>query len=170
MMTKLPLLAAAAVLALAACQPAPPAVGPDGKPIPVAYRIGPRDEAEIPARILSQINTLRAQSALAPLTLSPTLTAASVAHARDMAAQNRAWHFGSDGSSPLDRARRSGFMGPLIGENISETYENDIATLAAWMQTRDTRDVIMDPAAREVGIGWFQEASNKIWWVLNVGG
>lgn len=163
-------LAAAAALALAACQPVQPQLGPDGNPIPVAYRITPRDQVEIPTRILTEVNLLRAQSGLAPVMLSPALAAASMAHARDMAAQNRAWHFGSDGSSPLDRAVRFGHAGRLIGENISETYENEIATLSAWMQTRDTRDVIMDPAAREIGIGWLQEPSNKIWWVLNVGG
>ncbi|WP_299361082.1 CAP domain-containing protein [uncultured Paracoccus sp.] len=171
-MTKHLFLAAAAVLALAACQPVQqqPQLGPDGNPIPVAYRITPRDQVEIPNRILTEINLLRAQSGLSPVVLSPALAAASTAHARDMAAQNRAWHFGSDGSSPLDRAARFGYTGRLIGENISETYENEIATLSAWMQTRDTRDVIMDPSALEIGIGWLQEPSNKIWWVLNVGG
>ena len=169
-MTKLPFLALAAMLALAACQPAPQAtLGPDGKPIPVAYRITPQEEAQIPVRLLGQVNILRAQSGLGPLALSPQLSAASAAHARDMAAQNRAWHFGSDGSSPLDRAKRQGYFSALIGENISETYENEISTLSAWMQARDTRDVIMDPAATQLGIGWLQEPTNKIWWALNIG-
>ena len=86
-----------------------------------------------------------------------------------MAAQNRAWHFGSDGSSPLDRARRAGYSGHLVGENISESYENDIATLQAWMQERDTRDVIMDPSATTLGVAWYQEPSRKIWWTLVTG-
>ena len=102
--------------------------------------------------------------------LSPQLAAAAMAHSRDMSAQNRAWHFGSDGSSPLERVRRQGYAGRLLGEDISETYENEIATLGAWMQTRDTRDILMDPAARELGMGWFQEQTNKIWWTVLVGG
>ena len=57
-----------------------------------------------------------------------------------------------------------------LGENISETYENEIATLSGWMQTRDTRDVLMDPTAKELGMGWFQEPGNKIWWTALVGG
>ncbi|UXU75962.1 MULTISPECIES: CAP domain-containing protein [unclassified Paracoccus (in: a-proteobacteria)] len=169
-MLKLPTLALVSVLALAACQQPQPQLGPDGKPLPVAYRITPRDEAQIPGRVLAQINSLRANIAAPGMVQNPMLDAAARAHARDMAAQNRAWHFGSDGSSPLDRVRRNGYMGQLIGENISETYENEITTLNAWMQTRDTRDVIMDPRAREFGIGWFQEPSGKIWWVLITGG
>jgi uncharacterized protein YkwD len=86
-----------------------------------------------------------------------------------MSAQNRAWHWGSDGSSPLDRARRAGYFGTVIGENISESYENDVQTLTAWMGTRDTRDVIMDPAATSLGIAWYQEPSGKLWWTLLTG-
>ena len=169
-MLKLSTLAILSVLALGACQSRGPQLGPDGQPIPVAYKISPRDEAEIPGRVMGQINTLRANAGLAPVVENPQLKAAAVAHARDMSAQNRAWHFGSDASSPLDRIRRQGYMGHLIGENISETYENEIVTLNAWMQTRDTRDIIMDPRATEFAIGWYQEPSGKVWWVLLTGG
>ncbi len=171
-MNRITLAAAAALMALAGCSfgPRAPQLGPDGQPLPVAYRISARDNAEIPTRILTQVNLLRAQSGMPALTLSPQLSAAAMAHSRDMSAQNRAWHFGSDGSSPLDRAQRQGYAGHLLGENISETYENEIAALSGWMQTRDTRDVLMDPTAKEFGMGWFQEPGNKIWWTALVGG
>lgn len=158
------------VLVLAACAPrTAPQLGPDGQAIPVAYTISDREAAEIPVRVLGQVNQLRANIGMSPLMLNPQLSAASVAHSRDMAAQNRAWHFGSDGSSPLDRARRQGYYGEVVGEAISESYENDIQTLNAWMQTRDTRDIIMDPTARNLGLGWYQEPSKKIWWTLITG-
>ncbi|MFD1794665.1 CAP domain-containing protein [Paracoccus aurantiacus] len=160
-----------AALTLTACAPRNPGaeLGPDGQPIPVAYTINGAEAAAIPGRVLGEINTLRAGSGASPLALDPALSAAAAAHSRDMAAQNRAWHFGSDGSSPLDRARRSGYTGHLVGENISESYENDTATLQAWMQTRDTRDVVMDPSATNLGIAWYQEPSRKIWWTLITG-
>lgn len=169
-MLKLSTIALVSVLALAACQSQQPQLGPDGQPIPVAYKITPREEARIPASIAGQMNQLRANVGAPALVHNPMLAAAAQAHSRDMSAQNRAWHFGSDGSSPLDRIRRQGYMGNLIGENISETYENEIVTLNAWMQVRDTRDVVMDPRATEFGIGWFQEPSGKIWWTLVTAG
>ena len=171
-MTKLTLAAGIALMmTLSACAIAPPPqIGPDGQPIPTAYRITPMDQAQIPNRVLTQINLLRSQQGMQPLTLNPQLAAAAMAHSRDMSAQNRAWHFGSDGSSPPDRVRRAGYVGTLIGEAISESYENDMATLNAWMASRDTRDIIMDPKASEFGIGWYQEPSGKIWWVLITGG
>lgn len=170
-MTKFALLALCSVLSLAACAPRQAVqLGPDGQPLPVAYKITPAEEAAIGPRAQAQIATLRSGSGLGPLMLNPQLMSAAGTHARDMSAQNRAWHFGSDGSSPIERVRRAGYPGQLIGENISETYENDTTVLNAWMQERDTRDVIMDPAARDMGMAWFQEASGKIWWVLVTGG
>ena len=83
--------------------------------------------------------------------------------------QNRPWHFGSDGSSPLDRVLRVGYQGRLLGENISETYESELETLSAWMQQEDTREVILDPRGRDMGFAWFQEPSGKIWWTMIVG-
>lgn len=164
-------IATLSVIALAACQPqTAPQLGPDGQPLPVAYTINEKEAQQIPTRVLQQINTLRGNIAQPPMMLNQQLSAAAMAHSRDMAAQNRAWHWGSDGSSPMDRARRQGFYGKVIGENISETYENDIQTLNAWMTTRDTRDVIMDPSATQLGFAWYQEPTGKIWWTLVSGG
>ncbi|SET46487.1 CAP domain-containing protein [Paracoccus homiensis] len=163
-------IAALSLIALTACQPrSAPQLGPDGQPLPVAYTIDQREAAEIPARVLQQINTLRANVGAPALMMNPQLSAAAATHSRDMAAQNRAWHWGSDGSSPLDRARSQGYFGTLVGENISETYENDIQTLNAWMSERDTRDVIMDPTATNLGFAWYQEPSGKVWWTLLAG-
>lgn len=167
-MTIYKLIAVLALVGLSACAPrtGAPQLGPDGQPLPVAYTIDAAESAAIPQRVLQQINTLRGNVAAPAMQMNPQLNAAALAHSRDMAAQNRAWHWGSDGSSPLDRARNQGFYGQIVGENISETYENDIQTLSAWMQTRDTRDVIMDPSATNLGFAWYQEQSGKIWWTL----
>lgn len=179
------LIAGGALLALTGCLPyaplgtpvAPPLqpveqpqLGPDGLPLPSVYRITAEETYVIPQRVTDQVNILRANLSLQPLALSPQLSAAALAHARDMSAQNRAWHWGSDGSSPIDRARRNGYSGRIIGENISESYETDMQTLNAWMGTRETRDVIMDASASSLGIAWYQEPTGKIWWTLLIGG
>ncbi|RJL20451.1 CAP domain-containing protein [Paracoccus siganidrum] len=179
-MTKFRMVAALSVLGLAACQSyaphlapqLPPQTGAEEQPLPAGagYRIDEREAAEIPVRVLQQVNLLRSNIGLSPLTLNPQLTAAALMHSRDMSAQNRAWHWGSDGSSPLDRARRQGYYGKLLGENISESYETDLQTLSAWMSTRETRDVIMDSSARDLGFAWYQEPSGKVWWTLLSGG
>lgn len=165
-------IALASAYALAACTTTPsgpPQMGPDGKPLPKVYRIGSGDTGRIQYRMLDAVNALR-QSAGAPaLTLNSSLNAAAATHARDMAMQNRPWHFGSDGSSPIDRINRAGYNGRLVGENISETYETELETLAAWMEEPQTRDVILDKTAQELGFSWHQENNGKIWWTMIIG-
>jgi len=156
-------------MTLAACQPTEPALGPDGKPLPQVYKITSKEAEIIPVRVQESMNSLRAVRGTAPVALNPQLNAAAQAHAQDMAQQNRAWHWGSDGSSMLDRGRRAGYPGHVIGENISETYETEIETLSAWMSVVDTRDVILNPAATQMGFGWYQEPSGKIWWTMVTG-
>lgn len=168
MTRRMAILLAAAALAGCAANTAPP-VGTDGKPLPQVYRISTRNSADIQYRMLDSVNTLRQSAGATPLQLSAELNAAAATHSRDMSIQNRPWHFGSDGSSPLDRVRRVGYRGSLLGENISETYETELETLAAWMKTPNTRDVILDTRARDLGFSWFQEENGKIWWTLITG-
>lgn len=141
-------------------------IGPDGLPLPQVYQITPEDAQAIPFRMLDGVNTLRAAAGARPLTLDAQLTAAAATHSLDMARQNRPWHFGSDGSSPLDRLRRVGYAGRLVGEAISETYETELETLAAWMEDQGTREVILNPAATRMGLAWDQEPAGKIWWTM----
>lgn len=159
-----------ATVAISACTPAPQIrVGSDGQPLARVYRITAEQEARIPFRMLDSVNALRAAKGAQPLQYSARLNAAAETHSRDMSVQNRPWHFGSDGSSPLDRAQRVGYTGRLVGELISETFETELETLSAWMSQADTRGIIMDPQASQLGFAWYQEASGKIWWTLVTG-
>lgn len=162
-------LALISLLAACATPPAAPPLGADGKPLPKVYRIGVGDKDRIQFSMLDSVNALRAERGVAPLQFDAALNAAAATHARDMARQNRPWHFGSDGSSPIDRVARAGFDGRMLGENISETYETELETLAAWMEDPATRVVILEPRARRIGFDWFQESNGKIWWTLVTG-
>ena len=133
------------------------------------FRIGPSESQRIPVRLLNTINELRGAEELGVVQLSSKLSAAARTHSRDMAVQNRPWHFGSDGSSVLDRAATAGYDGRVLGENIAETYENDLQILAAWMEQDDTRATVLDPDAGQIGVGWHQQENGKIWWTLVVG-
>jgi len=169
-MSRLIILAFAALFALSACQTSGPQLGPDGKPLPRVYRISAGSTAKIQLRVRDSINTLRNAAGVSPVQLNAQLTSAAATHSRDMSVQNRPWHFGSDGSSPLDRVKRSGYPGMMLGENISETYETELETLSAWMGKPDTRAVILDPNAKDMGFAWHQDKNGKIWWTLVTGG
>ena len=165
------LVAGSATLLLASCamSSAPP-VDANGSALPRVYRITAAEAEKIPFRLLDSVNALRSAKGVQTLAYNASLNAAALTHSRDMSVQNRPWHFGSDGSSPLLRVQRVGYTGKFLGETISETYQTELETLSAWMAEADTRDVILNPAAREIGFAWFQEESGKIWWTLVLGG
>jgi uncharacterized protein YkwD len=119
--------------------------------------------------MLDAVNALRSASNVQQVELESRLNSAAATHSRDMSVQNRPWHFGSDGSSPIDRVQRAGYPGALVGEVISETYETELETLAAWMERPDTRRIILAPEARNLGFSWYQESSGKLWWTLILG-
>ncbi len=164
------LLCVALAFGVSACvDPGPMREGADGRPVPVIYRISQSDLPQIQFRMLDSINTLRARSGLQQLQLNAQLNAAAATHSRDMSAQGRPWLFGSDGSSPVTRVRRAGYSGRLVGELISETFETEIETLTAWMNDPDTRNVLLDPSARDMGFAFHQDANGKLWWTLTLG-
>ena len=88
----------------------------------------------------------------------------------------RTWR-GKTAPGTLDRTdrpqsiapQRVGYYGTFLGEAISETYETETETLAAWMQEPGPRAVIMDPKATQMGFAWHQENGGKIWWTLEMG-
>ena len=142
-------------------------LGADGKPIAKIYRI--RGESRVQFGMLDAVNSLRQAAGHQAVQLDSRLNAAAATHARDMSLQNRPWHFGSDGSSPIDRVQRVGYSGALVGETISETYETELETLAAWVEDDNTRDIILSPNATDMGFSWTQEPNGKIWWTLVMG-
>lgn len=166
-MARLTTLLICVTMLLAACVDGP---GSGERALPGAYKIRNSDISKIQFRMVDAVNTLRQTSGARPIELDPALNTAAATHSQDMSVQNRPWHFGSDGSSPIDRVARAGYQGVMLGENISETYETELETLAAWMEEPGTRSVILDPNAAHMGFSWFQEPNGKIWWTLLMGG
>ncbi|PRY93040.1 uncharacterized protein YkwD [Hasllibacter halocynthiae] len=159
--------ALAALIALSGCtSPGGPMAGAPASGI---YRITEADEGRVQFAMLDEVNALRSAGGAEALSLDAALNAAAVTHSRDMARQNRPWHFSSDGSSPIERVRRAGYTGGFVGEVIAESFETERETVAAWMLEEGSRQAILNPAARDAGIGWFQEPGGKIWWTLVTG-
>ena len=157
------------LLSLSACVPVEPQLGRDGKPAAKIYKIGGDAIGKLQFRMLDSVNALRSSKGATPVELNPQLNAAAATHSRDMSIQNRPWHFGSDGSSPIDRVQRVGYTGQLVGENISESYETELETLGAWIEQPDTRRTILAADAQDMGFAWHQEENGKIWWTLIMG-
>ena len=127
------------------------------------------DSLEIRKRHLDYLNALRQERGLTNLQISNSLNSSAATHARDIFKQQRAWNFGSDGSSPQKRAEISGFKGVVTGENVSETYEGEFLVLQVWVKNSFSRSVLLNKEATHLGLGWYQQDNGKIWWVQVLG-
>ncbi|WP_309568130.1 CAP domain-containing protein [Psychromarinibacter sediminicola] len=134
------------------------------------FRLSNSNQGPVQLRMLDSVNALRRAKGLPAVQLDSALNAAALTHSNDMARQNRPWHFGSNGSSPVERVARAGYQKRMLGENISETYETDTETLAAWMKQAATREVILHPDAEDLGFAYHQESTGKVWYTLVMGG
>ena len=132
-------------------------------------RIENFDSAEKRKRHLDYLNAIRQERGLTNLQISNSLNSSAATHARDIFKQQRAWNFGSDGSSPQKRAEISGFKGVVTGENVSETYEGEFLVLQVWVKNSFSRSVLLNKEATHLGLGWYQQDNGKIWWVQVLG-
>ena len=102
------------------------------------------------------VNAERARRGLAPLTLSERLRAAATAHSADMVARGFFAHVSPGGATLTDRARRAGYPGRTLGEDIGwGTYQlgTPAAIVRAWMNSPPHRAIILNARFREIGVG-----------------
>lgn len=136
---------------------------------PKVYNVNSVEPEVIQSRILDAVNEARTKAGLEEVALNSELETAARKHSEDMSIQNRPWHWGTDGSSPIIRTERTGYKGEFLGELISESYETEIETINAWLADFDAQPIIMDPRVTDIGFSWFQEDNAKIWWTLVTG-
>lgn len=122
-----------------------------------------RDAAAIGRLVLALTNQARAHPrtcgsqrfpGVPPLSLASALTHAARAHARDMAVHAFFSHTGSDGSTPGERATRSGYRWSMVGENIASGVRTPRAAVAGWLASPEHCANIMTPGFRAMGVAF----------------
>jgi len=124
-----------------------------------------------PERALALINQYRADKGLKPLKLNAQLTAAAKAHARDLAKWDRISHFGSDGSNPWDRVKRTGYNASLAAENVGTGQVTFEEVLRGWKNSAGHNKNLLLPDARHAGLALVQDPRTefKTFWTLVLG-
>jgi uncharacterized protein YkwD len=107
-------------------------------------------------QVVALVNAHRATLGLAPLTISPTLTAAAVWKVRHMAFYKYFTH--DDPAPPVARTWRErlqacGYAGDGMGENIALGYETPEAVVEGWIRSPEHAANIENPAFRAIGVG-----------------
>lgn len=119
------------------------------------------DLAQVRAATICLVNRERARHGERALSWNDKLIRAAQAHTESMAFGGYFAHSGSNGSTPLARMRRFGYLrgsnlGFEVGENIgfgSLWLGTPHAVVAAWMASPGHRANILDRRFRETGIG-----------------
>lgn len=104
-------------------------------------------------RIVVLTNLERRKAALPPLKLRSELALAAQRHAEDMARRGYFDHVSPEGVQFDARAAQAGYRGQALGENIAMGGRDAAATMAMWMSSEGHRQNILDPDAREIGVG-----------------
>ncbi|WP_165250660.1 CAP domain-containing protein [Paludisphaera soli] len=127
-------------------------------PIPAPAPVLNATPDSLARRIVELTNAERAAVGAAPLAWSDRLAFAAEVHADDLASRGIVEHV-VDGVTPYDRVATVGEAAASVGENLFRALpvaaDPTLAegVVAAWMNSPDHRDNILDPAFTELGVG-----------------
>ena len=133
------------------------------------------DGASVSRRVLELVNEVRSKSrrcgwkrfeAAPALGLSDALAQAASVQASDMAARSALSHTGGDGSTPAERATRSGYPWRFVGENIASGQASPEQVVEEWVDSPHHCANLMSPDFTEMGIAWAADAKSAggIYW------
>ena len=124
-----------------------------------------------PVKALEEINGYRREKGLKAVTLDPKLTLAAKAHSRDLAKHDRISHYGSDGSSPWDRVKRTGYSARLAAENVGTGQASFDEVMQGWRESDGHNKNLLLPDARHIGLALVQDPNTefKTFWTLVIG-
>jgi uncharacterized protein YkwD len=117
------------------------------------------------------VNAYRKEKGLRPLKLQPALTEAARAHSHDLAKWDRISHFGSDGSNPWDRVKRTGYNAKLAAENVGTGQASFDEVMKGWRASPGHNKNLLLPEAEHMGIALVQDPKTefKTFWTLVIG-
>ena len=117
------------------------------------------------------INTYRQANGQKPLKLNAALTEAAKAHSKDLAKWDRISHYGSDGSNPWDRVKKSGYNAKVAAENVGTGQVTIDEVLKGWKESPGHNKNLLLADADHMGIALVQEPKSefKTFWTLVIG-
>lgn len=136
---------------------------------PEALRASRRPGADPLAEAEHHLSRARREAGLPALTRDSLLTEMGRHHAARMQALGQATHLDEAGHTPEDRAARLGYAGRVLGEAVAETFGPAAQTVEAWLDHPETREVLMDPEARDLGLAMTRDEGGRMWWDLVTG-
>ena len=107
-------------------------------------------------QLFAEVNRVRAQHHLIPLSRHSDLDRVAAAHSADMAQRGYFSHESPEGKNPVDRIQAADIGGmTLAAENLGHTRESDPtgAIVRGWLNSPDHRRNLLAPAMNTTGVG-----------------
>lgn len=116
------------------------------------------------------INSARTARGLAPLQLVPALFIAAQGHTEVMAAAACLEHQCAGEASLGDRISAAGYAWTACAETIAgASYDDGEAILALWLASDGHRAILLDPALRDLGIGYaYSPLDGRHYWTADL--
>jgi uncharacterized protein YkwD len=112
-------------------------------------------------RVVQLTNEYRQSQKLAPLKLNSELAIAAQRHSEEMVSLDFFDHSSPDGRKPENRTAAAGYKGRYTGENIAAGSSTPEDVVRGWINSPGHRENILNPNAREIGIGYIYSASDS---------
>jgi uncharacterized protein YkwD len=125
------------------------------------------------ANVVERVNAHRAGRGLAPLAVSPTLTAAAQWKARHMAHYGYMAH--DDPAppvqrTPFERMEACGYPGQATtGENVAAGYDTPASVMEGWLGSPGHRENLERPEFAAIGVGVARSADGTHYWAQDLG-
>jgi uncharacterized protein YkwD len=119
---------------------------------------------------LADFNAYRARMGLSPVVLNDKLSAASRAHARDLADHGIISHTGTDGSGHGDRVQRQGYQFSIAAENVATGQKSWNRVFKAWQDSPGHNENLLRDDVTDFGIALVYEprSNYETYWAMVV--
>lgn len=137
--------------------------------VPAPMDVKPLDATDpLVVAIVAAHNKIRAAEKLPPLAYAPLLGKAAQVQATDMAEHEEMKHEGSDGSSPSDRIKRTGYRFEISGENVAVFYPDVPQVMQGWVESPPHKKNILGEFT-ELGVARVEGKDGKSYWCVDFG-
>jgi uncharacterized protein YkwD len=132
--------------------------------------LGPPPRPGMAARVVREVNRLRAEHGLAPLEPDPRLERIALSHSRDMARREVLTHRSRGGGLVQRRADAAGIDWRLIAENVGRNrgYDDPVAkAIDGWARSPGHRRIMLMADFTRTGVGVVR-GSDEYWYFTQV--
>ncbi len=118
--------------------------------------------------VVRRHNEIRAAAGQPLLAVSAKLQAAAERHAKDMAAREEMTHKGRDGSTPIERIKKTGYAYRRAGENVAVGRFTVDRLMKGWMNSPHHKKNILGSYS-QIGVAYATGQSGKRYWCVTFG-